>query len=49
MRRTLILGLLYIGTVLFLPTGIAGLFRRQAGPDKGGGVTEAGMAPEVGA
>jgi len=48
-RWTLILGLLYIGTVLFLPTGIAGLFKREGGPNQGGGVTEADMATEVGA
>lgn len=46
-RWTLILGLLYIGAVIFLPTGLAGLFKREGGPNKGGGVTEADMASEV--
>jgi len=48
-RWTLILGLLYIGAVLFLPTGIAGLFKRRDAPREGGGVTEAEMTTGVGA
>jgi len=46
-RWTMVLGLIYIGVVMFLPNGIAGLVRRKGKAGEAGGLAERETAFEV--